>query len=98
MRGKKVISCIIICIGATGEDFCKREGSDLLYNHLYLWSTREDFLERKKRNYRVSQNKLSFTELSICRFATNIISISYQLAAGFPNAQFDKTQFFCDTL
>ena len=44
--------------------------------------------------YRVSQKKLSFTELSICRFATNIVSISYQLAAGFPNAQFGKTQFF----
>ena len=38
--------------------------------------------------------KLSFTELSICRFATNIISISAQLAAGSPNAQFGKTQFF----
>ena len=38
--------------------------------------------------------KPSFTKLSICRFATNIISISSQLAAGFPNAQFGKTQFF----
>ena len=38
--------------------------------------------------------KLSFTELSICRFATNIISISSQLAALSPNAQFGKTQFF----
>ena len=41
--------------------------------------------------------KLSFTELSICRFATNNISISSQLAAGSPNAQFGKTQFFWDT-
>ena len=41
--------------------------------------------------------KLSFTELSICRFATNIIGIS-SLAAGSPNAQFGKTQFFWDTL
>ena len=38
--------------------------------------------------------KLSFTELSIRRFAMNIISISSQLAAGSPNAQFDKTHFF----
>ena len=38
--------------------------------------------------------KLSFTELSICRFATNIISISSQLAAISPNIQFGKTQFF----
>ena len=43
--------------------------------------------------YRVSQKKLSFTELSISGFATNIISISSQLAAGSPNAQFGKTQF-----
>ena len=42
--------------------------------------------------------KLSFTELSICRFATNIRSISSQLAAGSPSAQFGKTQFFLDTL
>ena len=42
--------------------------------------------------YRVSKN-LSFTNMSICRFATNIISISSQLAAGSPNAQFGKTQF-----
>ena len=48
---------------------------------------------RKKRY------KLSFNDLSICRFATNqIISISSQLAAGSPNAQFGKTQFFWDTL
>ena len=32
--------------------------------------------------------------MSICRFATNIISISSQLAAGSPNAQVGKTQFF----
>ena len=38
--------------------------------------------------------KLSFTELSIRRFAMNIISISSQLAAGSPNAQFDKIPFF----
>ena len=38
--------------------------------------------------------KLSFTELSICRFATNILSISSKLAAGSPNAQLGKTQFF----
>ena len=37
--------------------------------------------------------KLSFTELSICRFATNIISISSQLKAGYANARFGKTQF-----
>ena len=40
------------------------------------------------------QKKLSFTDLSICRFATNIISISSQLAAGSPNAQVGITQFF----
>ena len=33
-------------------------------------------------------------KLSICRFATNIRSISPQLAAGSPIAKFDKTQFF----
>ena len=38
--------------------------------------------------------KLSFTEFSICRFAMNIISISSQLPAGSPDAQFGKTQFF----
>ena len=38
--------------------------------------------------------KLSFTELSISRFVTNIISISSQLEAGSPKAQFGKTQFF----
>ena len=38
--------------------------------------------------------KLSFTELSICRFAMNIISISSQLAAASLNAQFGKTLFF----
>ena len=38
--------------------------------------------------------KLSFTDLSIFRFAKNIISISSQLAAGSPDAQFGKTQFF----
>ena len=38
--------------------------------------------------------KVSFTELSICRFATIIKSISPQLAAGSANAQFGKTQFF----
>ena len=32
--------------------------------------------------------------MSICRFVTNIISISFQLAKGSPNAQFSKTQFF----
>ena len=37
---------------------------------------------------------MSFTESSIFRFAKNIISISSQLAAGSPNAQFGKTQFF----
>ena len=42
---------------------------------------------------RVSK-KMSFTELSIFRFAKNIISISSQLAALYPNAQFGKTQFF----
>ena len=42
--------------------------------------------------------KLSFIELSICRFAINIISISSQLAAGSPNAQFGKTHFFLDNL
>ena len=41
--------------------------------------------------------KLSFTELIICRFAINIISISSQLAAGSPNTEFDKTQFFFET-
>ena len=41
--------------------------------------------------------KLSFTELSICRFATNIISISPLLAAGSPTAQFLKL-IFLDTL
>ena len=42
--------------------------------------------------------KLSFTELIICRFATNIISISSQLEAGSANARFGKTQFFLDSL
>ena len=46
---------------------------------------------------RVSK-KMSFTELSIFRFAKNIISISSQLAAESPNAQFGKTQFLWDTL
>ena len=44
------------------------------------------------------KKKLSFTELSISRFVTNIISISSQLEAGSPKAQFGKTQFFLDTL
>ena len=35
--------------------------------------------------------KLSFTELSISTFVTNIISISSQLEAGSPKAQFGKT-------
>ena len=35
--------------------------------------------------------KMSFTELSICGFASNI---SPQLAVGAPIAIFDKTQFF----
>ena len=48
--------------------------------------------------YRVSQKKLSFSELSFSRFVTNIISISSQLEAGSPKAQFGKTQFFLDTL
>ena len=39
-------------------------------------------------------NKLSFTELSISRFVTNIISISFQLEARSPKAQFGKTHFF----
>ena len=39
-------------------------------------------------------NKLSFTELSISRFVTHIMSISSQLEAGSPKAQFGKTQFF----
>ena len=38
--------------------------------------------------------KLSFSELSISRFVTNIISISFQLEARSPKAQFGKTQFF----
>ena len=38
--------------------------------------------------------KVSFTELSICRYATNIKNISPQLAAEFANAHFNKTQFF----
>ena len=46
---------------------------------------------------RVSK-KMSSTELSIFRFAKNIISISSQLAAESPNAQFGKTQFLWDTL
>ena len=48
--------------------------------------------------YRVSKKELSFTEFSISRFVTNITSISSQLEAGSPNAQFGKTQFFWDTL
>ena len=32
-----------------------------------------------------------------CRFAINIISISSQLAAGSPNTEFDKAQFFFET-
>ena len=39
-------------------------------------------------------NKLSFTELSISRFVTHIMSISSQLEAGSPKAQFGKTQLF----
>ena len=35
--------------------------------------------------------KLSFSELSISRFVTNIISISFQLEARSPKAQFGKT-------
>ena len=42
--------------------------------------------------------KLSFTELSISRFVTNIISISSQLEAESRKAQFGKTQFFWGTL
>ena len=53
--------------------------------------------QQNVRTYRVSK-KLSFTDLSIFRFAKNIISISSQLAAGSSNAQFGKTQFFLDTL
>ena len=49
--------------------------------------------QQNVRTYRVSK-KLSFTDLSIFRFAKNIISISSELAAGSPNAQFGKTQFF----
>ena len=44
--------------------------------------------------YRVSQKKLSFIELSISRFVTHIMSISSQLEAGSPKAQFGKTQLF----
>ena len=36
--------------------------------------------------------KLSFTELSICRFATNIISISSKLSAVSPNAPNHQNQ------
>ena len=45
-------------------------------------------------SYRVSQKKLSFSELSISRFVTNIIRISFQLEARSPKAQFGKTHFF----
>ena len=38
--------------------------------------------------------KLSFAELGISRFVTNIISISSQLEARSPKAQFGKTQLF----
>ena len=38
--------------------------------------------------------KVSFTELSISRFVTNIISISSQLEAGSPKAQLAKLSFF----
>ena len=47
--------------------------------------------------YRVSKKELSFTELSISRFVTNIISISSQLEAGSPKAQLAKLSFL-DTL
>ena len=43
------------------------------------------------QTYTVFPKKLSFYELNFCRFATNIRSISSQLAAGFPSAQFGKT-------
>ena len=48
--------------------------------------------------YRVAQKNLSFTDLSICRFVTNIKSISPQLAAGSANVQFGKISFSRDTL
>ena len=51
-------------------------------------------MTKSQITYRVSQKRLSFTKLSINRFATNIKSISPQLAAGSANAQFGKTQFF----
>ena len=38
--------------------------------------------------------KLSFAELGISRFVTNILSISSQLEARSPKAQFGKTQLF----
>ena len=38
--------------------------------------------------------KVSFTELSISRFVTNIISISSQLEAGSPKVQLAKLSFF----
>ena len=47
--------------------------------------------------YRVSK-KWVLPKWAFADFSTNIIGISSQLAAGFPNAQFGKTQFFWDTL
>ena len=53
-----------------------------------------NYLERIVIIYTGCLKKSSFAELSICIFAKNIISISSQLAAGSPNAQFGKTHFF----
>ena len=44
------------------------------------------------------RKKLSYTKMSIWRFTTNIISSFPRPAAGSPDAQFCKTQFFLNAL
>ena len=68
--------------------------SDLNDKHMWLMMAKCPYKFPITTKIQGVSKKMSFTELSICGFATNITNISPQLAAGSPIAKFDKTQFF----
>ena len=64
------------------------------FSHICICTDSWNIKIAKCEIYRVSQKNWVFPKWAFADFST----ISSQLAAGSPNAQFSKTQFFWDTL